>query len=169
MRFFERVPKLTVHFENPRFDDRVVRMLAFFQNSGLTFLKKFIQESNCKFRLYLNRITHGRVSLDVLAKGTTGFTGADIENMVNQAALKAATENQDQVFMRHLDEAKDRILMGPARLKGRIPNEETNRNTAYHEAGHAIVAHYTKDADPIHKVTIIQRGPSLGHVRKNFV
>jgi ATP-dependent Zn protease len=56
-------------------------------------------------------------------------------------------------------------FLGPARVKGRIPDEETNKNTAYHEAGHALVAHYTKDAQPIHKVTIIQRGPSLGHVR----
>lgn len=63
-------------------------------------------------RLYLNRITHGKLVLDVLSKGTIGFTGADIENMVNQAALKAATENCDKVLMRHLEEAKDRILMG---------------------------------------------------------
>lgn len=116
------------------------------------------------FRLYLNRITHGKLSLDILAKGTIGFTGADIENMVNQAALKAATEDCDKVLMRHLEEAKDRILMGPARVKGRIPDEEANKNTAYHEAGHTLVAHFTKDAQPIHKVTIIQRGPSLGHV-----
>lgn len=66
-----------------------------------------------------------RVNVDSLAKGTTGFTGADIENMVNQAALKATTEGCNRVTMRHLDDARDRVLMGPARIKGRFPDEET--------------------------------------------
>ncbi|PAV58316.1 hypothetical protein WR25_14709 [Diploscapter pachys] len=65
--------------------------------------------------------------------------------------------------MHYLDEAKDRVLMGPARTGGRIPDEEANRNTAYHEAGHTLVSIYTKDATPLHKVTIIPRGTSLGH------
>uniref|UniRef100_A0AC34F7M3 AAA+ ATPase domain-containing protein n=1 Tax=Panagrolaimus sp. ES5 TaxID=591445 RepID=A0AC34F7M3_9BILA len=115
------------------------------------------------FRHYLSRIVHETLNLDVLAKGTTGFTGADIENLVNQAALKAATDNCNRVYMHHLDEAKDRILMGPARVKGRFPDEEANRSTAFHEAGHTLVAFLTKDATPIHKVTIIPRGGSLGH------
>jgi ATP-dependent metalloprotease len=115
------------------------------------------------FKLYLSKIVHENINVTALAKGTTGFTGADIENMVNQAALKAATEGAKRVAMRHLEDAKDRILMGPARLKGRIPDEETNKNTAHHEAGHTIVAYFTPDAMPIHKVTIIPRGQSLGH------
>lgn len=116
------------------------------------------------FSLYLSRIIHEKLNIEPLAKGTTGFTGADIENMVNQAALKAATEGCSRVVMRHLEDAKDRIVMGPARIKGRLPDEETNRNTAYHEAGHTLVAIHTKDSIPLHKVTIIPRGQSGGHV-----
>ncbi|CAB3403197.1 unnamed protein product [Caenorhabditis bovis] len=116
------------------------------------------------FNFYLSKIVHSpSVEPTVLAKGTTGFTGADIENMVNQAALKAATDNAVEVTMNYLDEARDRVLMGPARNGGRIPDEEANKNTAYHEAGHTLVSLYTKDATPLHKVTIIPRGTSLGH------
>ncbi|KIH61264.1 ATP-dependent metallopeptidase HflB [Ancylostoma duodenale] len=116
------------------------------------------------FNFYLQRIVHSPgVDPRTLAKGSTGFTGADIENMVNQAALKAATESAPEVTMQHLDEARDRVLMGPARTGGRIPDEEANRNTAYHEAGHTLVSLYTKHATPLHKVTIIPRGQSLGH------
>ncbi|RCN47766.1 ATP-dependent metallopeptidase HflB [Ancylostoma caninum] len=116
------------------------------------------------FNFYLQRIVHSPgVDPRTLAKGSTGFTGADIENMVNQAALKAATECAPEVTMQHLDEARDRVLMGPARTGGRIPDEEANRNTAYHEAGHTLVSLYTKHATPLHKVTIIPRGQSLGH------
>lgn len=116
------------------------------------------------FNFYLQRIVHSpNVDPRTLAKGSTGFTGADIENMVNQAALKAAKESAIEVTMAHLDEAKDRVLMGPARTGGRIPDEEANRNTAYHEAGHTLVSLYTKHATPLHKVTIIPRGQSLGH------
>ncbi|CAI4230541.1 unnamed protein product [Auanema sp. JU1783] len=116
------------------------------------------------FEHYLSKIVHcSHVDSLVLAKGTTGFTGADIENMVNQAALKAATDNCLEVTMYHLDESKDRVLMGPARTGGRIPDEEANKNTAYHEAGHTLVSLYTKHATPLHKVTIIPRGQSLGH------
>lgn len=76
--------------------------------------------------LYLGKIIRDKgISAEVLAKSTPGFTGADIENMINQAALKAATEGCSKVLMSHLDDAKDRILMGPARKKGRIPDEET--------------------------------------------
>ncbi|KAF7638705.1 AAA domain-containing protein [Meloidogyne graminicola] len=115
------------------------------------------------FQLYLDKIVHSSdCDINTLARGTTGFTGADIENMVNQAALKAATERSSRVTMKHLDEARDRILMGPARLKGLHADEEANRNTAYHEAGHTIVAIFTKHSDPIHKVTITPRGDSLG-------
>ncbi|XGW18880.1 hypothetical protein V3C99_003016 [Haemonchus contortus] len=116
------------------------------------------------FNFYLGKIVHSPlVDPKTLAKGSTGFTGADIENMVNQAALKAATESAPEVTMAHLDEARDRVLMGPARTGGRIPDEEANRNTAFHEAGHTLVSLYTKHATPLHKVTIIPRGQSLGH------
>uniref|UniRef100_A0A1B6CDD3 AAA+ ATPase domain-containing protein n=1 Tax=Clastoptera arizonana TaxID=38151 RepID=A0A1B6CDD3_9HEMI len=112
--------------------------------------------------LYLNKIRSKAVDAELLARGTTGFTGADLENMVNQAALRAAIDGADSVSMKHLESARDKVLMGPER-KSRIPDEETNEITAYHEGGHAIVAYFTKDSHPLHKVTIIPRGPSLGH------
>ncbi|CAG9760272.1 unnamed protein product [Ceutorhynchus assimilis] len=112
--------------------------------------------------LYLSKILAKGVDLELLARGTTGFTGADLENMVNQAALRAAMDGADSVSMKHLESARDKVLMGPER-KSRIPDEEANLITAYHEGGHAIVAFYTKDSHPLHKVTIIPRGPSLGH------
>ncbi|CAD5115990.1 DgyrCDS4926 [Dimorphilus gyrociliatus] len=112
---------------------------------------------------YLKRITiDSSIDIDKLARGTTGCTGADLENMVNQAALKAAMDSAVAVSMEHLEYAKDKVLMGPAK-KTRIPDEETNKMTAYHEAGHTIVAFYTKNATPLHKVTIVPRGMSLGH------
>ncbi|KAF8795426.1 ATP-dependent zinc metalloprotease YME1L-like [Argiope bruennichi] len=113
--------------------------------------------------LYLGKVKLASdVNVEVLARGTTGFTGADLENMVNQAALRAAIDKAEAVSMLYLENARDKVLMGPER-KSRIPDEEANIITAYHEAGHALVAHYTKDSHPLHKVTIIPRGPSLGH------
>ncbi|KAJ8707282.1 hypothetical protein PYW08_011416 [Mythimna loreyi] len=113
--------------------------------------------------LYLARVrAHADVNSDVLARGTTGFTGADLENMVNQAALKAAIDGAKTVSMKYLEDARDKVLMGPER-RSRLPDEEANTITAYHEGGHAIVAYFTKDSHPLHKVTIIPRGPSLGH------
>ncbi|XP_044265059.1 ATP-dependent zinc metalloprotease YME1L [Tribolium madens] len=112
--------------------------------------------------LYLGKVLAKGVDLELLARGTTGFTGADLENMVNQAALKAAIDGADCVSMKYLESARDKVLMGPER-KSRIPDEEANLITAYHEGGHAIVAFYTRDSHPLHKVTIIPRGPSLGH------
>jgi len=111
---------------------------------------------------YLEKILSKNINVDLLARGTTGFTGADIENMINQGALKAAIEGAEVVTMRHLENARDKVLMGPER-KARLPDEEANKITAYHEGGHAIVAHYTKESHPLHKVTIMPRGPSLGH------
>ncbi|XP_023024161.2 ATP-dependent zinc metalloprotease YME1L isoform X1 [Leptinotarsa decemlineata] len=112
--------------------------------------------------LYMSKILAKDVDLELLARGTTGFTGADLENLVNQAALRAAIDGADCVSMKYLESARDKVLMGPER-KSRIPDEEANLITAYHEGGHAIVAYYTKDSHPLHKVTIIPRGPSLGH------
>jgi len=112
--------------------------------------------------LYLGKVLSKDIDVEILARGTTGFTGADLENMVNQAALRAAIDGADSVTMKYLENARDKVLMGPER-KARIPDEEANTITAYHEGGHAIVAYYTKDSHPLHKVTIIPRGPSLGH------
>ncbi|XP_017090949.1 ATP-dependent zinc metalloprotease YME1L isoform X2 [Drosophila bipectinata] len=112
--------------------------------------------------LYLTKILHDEIDLDMLARGTSGFTGADLENMINQAALRAAIDGADTVSMKHLETARDKVLMGPER-KQRLPDEEANTITAYHEGGHAIVAFYTKESHPLHKVTIMPRGPSLGH------
>uniref|UniRef100_A0A6M2DH48 Putative atp-dependent zinc metalloprotease yme1 protein isoform x2 n=1 Tax=Xenopsylla cheopis TaxID=163159 RepID=A0A6M2DH48_XENCH len=112
--------------------------------------------------LYLGRVLCKDIDIELLARGTTGFTGADLENMVNQAALRAAIDGAETVNMKHLESARDKVLMGPER-KARLPDEEANRITAYHEGGHAIVAYYTKESHPLHKVTIIPRGPSLGH------
>ncbi|KAI2809749.1 ATP-dependent zinc metalloprotease yme1l1 [Blomia tropicalis] len=113
--------------------------------------------------LYLDKIKYSNnVDIDVLARGTTGFTGADLENMINQAALRAAIDGHNSVSMEYIENSRDKVLMGPEK-KSRIPDEDANRITAYHEAGHALVAYYTKDSHPLHKVTIIPRGPSLGH------
>jgi len=113
--------------------------------------------------LYVGKITKD-LDVDVakLAKGTTGFSGAELANLVNQAALKAVIEGHDTVNMAHFDFARDKIIMGPAK-KHNFPDEETNKNTAFHEAGHTLVAYLTKDATPLHKVTILARGQSLGH------
>jgi len=101
------------------------------------------------------------VNLAVLARGTPGFSGADLANLVNEGALLAARQNRKQVSMLDLDTAKDKVLMGPER-RSMILSDEEKRNTAYHEAGHALVASLLPCADPLHKVTIIPRGMALG-------
>ena len=101
------------------------------------------------------------VDLKVLARGTPGFTGADIENMVNEASLMAARRGKDSVEMVDLEDAKDKVMMGPER-QSMIINEADKRAMAYHEAGHTLVAKVLPGTDPIHKVTIIPRGRSLG-------
>jgi cell division protease FtsH len=101
------------------------------------------------------------VNLSVLAKGTPGFSGADLANIVNEAALLAARHNKKVVDMRDLEEAKEKVLMGTAR-KSLLISDNEKRLTAYHEAGHVLVAKFTPGADPIHKVTIIPRGRALG-------
>ncbi len=100
------------------------------------------------------------VDLQIIARGTPGMCGADLESLVNEAALIAARENKDQVAMQHLERAKDKILMGAERKL--FLSEEEKKITAYHEAGHTIVAKLLPGADPIHKVTIIPRGRALG-------
>jgi cell division protease FtsH len=101
------------------------------------------------------------VDLSVLARGTPGFAGADLANLVNEAALVAARQNRKVVTMIDFELAKDKVMMGVER-KSLIISEEEKRNTAYHEAGHALVAALTPHADPLHKVTIIPRGMALG-------
>jgi len=101
------------------------------------------------------------VNLSVLAKGTPGLAGADLANLVNEAALLAARQNQKSVSMRHFEEAKDKVMMGIER-KSLIISEQEKRITSYHEIGHVLVARKIPEADPVHKVTIIPRGRALG-------
>jgi cell division protease FtsH len=101
------------------------------------------------------------VSLEVIARGTPGFSGADLENLVNEAALLAARKNRKSVGMDDFEAAKDKVLMGVER-KSLILSEDEKRTTAYHEAGHALVAKILPGTDPVHKVTIIPRGRALG-------
>ena len=100
------------------------------------------------------------VDLRIIARGTPGMCGADLESLINEAALIAARENREKVSMDHMERAKDRILMGAERKL--FLSDEEKSITAYHEAGHALVAEMTPGADPIHKVTIIPRGHALG-------
>jgi cell division protease FtsH len=101
------------------------------------------------------------VNTVILAKGTPGFSGADLENLVNEAALLAARDNKETVSMADFEKAKDKVLMGTER-KSLIISDEEKRITAYHEAGHTLVAKILPGTDPIHKVTIIPRGRALG-------
>jgi cell division protease FtsH len=111
---------------------------------------------------------HGRkkaiaadINWEVIARGTPGFSGADLENMVNEAALLAARADAEKITMVHLEQAKDKVMMGAER-RSMIITEKEKEITAYHEAGHALVAMFLPGTDPIHKVTIIPRGRALG-------
>ncbi|MGH9415936.1 MAG: ATP-dependent zinc metalloprotease FtsH, partial [Terriglobales bacterium] len=113
-------------------------------------------------RVHARRVPLGDgVDLGVLARGTPGFTGADLANVINEAALLAARYSRKTVIMRDLEEAKDKVLMGAER-RSMIITDEEKRNTAYHEAGHTLVAAIIPHSDPLHKVTIIPRGMALG-------
>jgi ATP-dependent metalloprotease len=103
------------------------------------------------------------VDLNILARGTTGFSGADLYNLMNQAAVKASVDGLDAITMQVFEWAKDKILMGAER-KSAVITPETARCTAYHEAGHALVGVLTEGARTIHKATIMPRGQSLGMV-----
>ena len=107
------------------------------------------------------KLVTDNLDVNLLARGTPGFTGADIENMVNEAALMAARRGKDRVELVDFEDAKDKVLMGTERKSMIISNEE-KRLTAYHESGHALVAMLLPDTDPIHKVTIMPRGRALG-------
>ncbi|MDI9557904.1 MAG: ATP-dependent metallopeptidase FtsH/Yme1/Tma family protein [Syntrophorhabdus sp.] len=106
-------------------------------------------------------ILSNNVDLSIIARGTPGFSGADLENLVNEAALLAARKNKKEIEMEDFEHAKDKVLMGVERRSMIIPYQE-RRNAAYHEAGHALVAKMIPGSDPIHKVTIIPRGRALG-------
>ena len=115
-------------------------------------------------KIHSKKISIGpNVKLKIVAKGTPGFSGADLANLVNEAALLAARKNKRIVTMQEFEEAKDKVMMGPER-KSMVMTEEDKKLTAYHEGGHAIVALNEKASDPIHKATIIPRGRALGVV-----
>jgi len=101
------------------------------------------------------------VDLSIIARGTPGFTGADLANLINEAALLAARDGKKEISLRELESAKDKIYMGVER-KSLIISEKEKRNTAFHEAGHALIANLLPGADPLHKVTIIPRGVAMG-------
>jgi len=101
------------------------------------------------------------VSAQQIAAGTPGMAGADLENLVNEAALLAARKNHDSVDMSDFEDAKEKVMLGPER-RSRVFTEKVKREVAYHESGHAVVAWYVEEADPVHKVTIIPRGQALG-------
>jgi cell division protease FtsH len=113
-------------------------------------------------QVHTRKVPLHSVDLEVLARGTPGFSGADLEFLVNEAALIAARRDKDRVEMEDFEEAKDKVLMGAER-RSMIISEKEKRTTAVHEAGHALVARFAGDeADPVHKVTIIPRGRALG-------
>ena len=116
--------------------------------------------------VHLKKVTKSpNVNSRIIARGTPGFSGADLANLVNEAALLAARRNKRFVTMLEMEDAKDKVLMGTER-KSMIMKEEEKKLTAYHEAGHAIVAINLKDSDPVHKATIIPRGMALGMVMR---
>ena len=101
------------------------------------------------------------IDLDVLAAGTPGFTGADLANLVNEAALLAARHGKKMVEQDDLEEGIMRVIAGPEK-KARLLSEKEQRITAYHEMGHALVGHFLENTDPVHKITIVSRGQALG-------
>ena len=112
--------------------------------------------------VHMRKVPVGQdVRADILARGTPGFSGADLANLVNEAALFAARRSGRVVDMQDFEKAKDKIMMGPER-KSMVMPEEERKNTAYHEAGHALVARLLPKTDPVHKVTVIPRGRALG-------
>src|SRR5690606_33377974 len=102
------------------------------------------------------------VDLEVLARQTPGFVGADIENMVNEAAILAARRNRTSIGMEELEESVERVIAGPER-KSKVMTPDDKRVLAYHEAGHALVESHLPNCDPVHKVSIVARGMNLGY------
>jgi len=117
-------------------------------------------------KVHLRKISQSpNIDPKIIARGTPGFSGADLANLVNEAALLAARKDKRYVTMQEMEDAKDKVLMGTER-KSMLLTNEVKKLTAYHESGHAIVALHLKDSDPIHKATIIPRGLSLGLVMR---
>ena len=117
-------------------------------------------------KVHVNKVPLAKdVNLSVIARGTPGFSGADLANLVNEAALLAARRNKRKVTSKDFDEAKDKVLMGSER-RSMAMDENEKKLTAYHEAGHAICSLFVADTDPIHKATIIPRGRALGMVQQ---
>ena len=102
------------------------------------------------------------VDLKVIAKNTSGFAGADLENVLNEAALLAARRNIDEIGMKEIEDAMVKVTMGPEK-KTRVRSEKENRLVAYHEAGHAVVSHYLTTQDPVHQISIVPRGMAGGY------
>jgi len=109
-----------------------------------------------------NKPMEKKVDLDSIAGSTAGFSGADIKNLTNEAAILAARKNRKTVTQHNLDEAIEKVMMGPER-KSRILTDEEKNITAIHEAGHAVVGHFSKHTDPVHKISIVSRGTALGY------
>lgn len=117
-------------------------------------------------KVHLKKIKYNTsIDLKVIARGTPGFSGAELSNLVNEAALLAARSNKSEVELHDLEEAKDKVLMGIER-KSLVMSDKEKKLTAYHEAGHALVGLYSPASDPIHKATIIPRGRALGMVQR---
>ena len=117
-------------------------------------------------RVHLKKVRHSsKIHVRIIAKGTPGFSGAELSNLVNEAALLAARKNKKEIEMQDLEDAKDKVMMGPER-RSLIMSDEEKMLTAYHEGGHAIVALHCPASDPIHKATIIPRGRALGMVMR---
>jgi len=118
------------------------------------------------FDMYLKKVAASdAVDSELLARSTPGFSGADINQLINASAIKAVISGKGKITMDVIDDCKDDVLMGRMR-KSVIIDQKTREITAYHEGGHALVAYYTEGADPVHKATIIQRGSALGMVKQ---
>lgn len=121
-----------------------------------------VKEREAIFRLHASKIpVDGEVDMEKLARATPGSSGAEIANMVNEAALFAARKNKKKVTMEDFEEARDKVMMGVAR-KSKVITDDDKKATAFHEAGHALLHYFLKYSDPLHKVTIIPRGRALG-------
>ncbi|KKT72698.1 MAG: ATP-dependent zinc metalloprotease FtsH [Candidatus Peregrinibacteria bacterium GW2011_GWA2_44_7] len=108
-----------------------------------------------------NKPLDKNVNLEKIAKQTPGFSGADLENLMNEAAILTAKLNKKKIYMKSIENSIEKVVMGPER-KSRVMSKEEKKITAYHEAGHAIAGHYSPKCDPVHKISIVSRGMSLG-------
>ncbi len=134
-----------------RFDRRVLIDLPDIKE------RKAILEVHAKGKPFLDN-----VNFDVIAQKTSGFSGADLKNLLNEGAILAARENRKRIEMKDLNEAIEKVMLGPER-KSKVISDEEKKITAYHEAGHALVSHFLPNADPVHKISIVSRGRALGY------